>query len=208
MPSRNNPLIIGICGGSGSGKTYLLELLTTQLEQEVCLLSQDHYYFPLELQQKDERNQVNFDLPSAIDQQRFIRDLDAISLGKEIQLTEYTFNNPARAPRKLRLKPASIIIAEGLFIFHSAAVRKRLDIKVFVEVDEATALERRIKRDLVERAYTEEMIRYQWKHHVKPAYEQYLLPYRDSADLIIQNPPNRAPDLTKLMETVILIQSK
>src|SRR3546814_14453257 len=71
---------------------------------------------------------------------------------------------------------------------------------LFVEVDEATALERRIKRDLVERAYTEEMIRYQWKHHVKPAYEQYLLPYRDSADLIIQNPPNRAPDLPKSSE--------
>src|SRR3546814_11718692 len=104
MPSRNNPLIIGICGGSGSGKTYLLELLTTQLEQEVCLLSQDHYYFHLELQQKDERNQVNFDLPSAIDQQHFIRALDAISLGKAIKINKYTFNNLPRAIRTLSQK--------------------------------------------------------------------------------------------------------
>lgn len=209
MLSRNKekPFIAGICGGSGSGKTYVLKQLQEHFGKEICLLSQDHYYRPLQLQQKDLHGQVNFDLPAAIDQQRFIRDLDKLSAGQQVRLTEYTFNNPARKPTELLLKPAPAIVVEGLFIFHSPAVRERLDLKVFIESDGSIALERRIKRDLKERAYTEEMIRYQWENHVKPAYRDFLLPYRDTADLIISNRSDRSPDLRKLIE-IILIQSK
>lgn len=205
--SKNTPFLVGICGGSGSGKSYLMQLLEQTLGDKACFLSQDHYYRALELQEKDEQGQVNFDLPHAIDQHRFIRDLDQLSTGKAIHLQEYTFNNPARTPRPLRIKPAPIIVVEGLFIFHSAAVRERLDLKVFIESQEAIALARRLQRDVQERAYSEEMIRYQWEHHVRPAYERYLLPYRKMADLIISNPADGRPDIRKLIE-LILNQSK
>lgn len=209
MRSRNNtrPLIVGICGGSGSGKTYLLDLLTTRLAGRACLLSQDHYYRPLKEQEKDHRGQVNFDLPSAIDEKRFIYDLDQLISGQCIRLKEYTFNNPALPARTLLLVPAPVIIVEGLFIFHCQAIRERLSLKVFIETDESLALERRLERDLRERAYTEEMISYQWQNHVMPAYKQFLLPYRDTADLLISNPAESIPDLEPLLN-LICIQSK
>lgn len=191
---------MGICGGSGSGKTYILDLLTTRLGRNACFLSQDHYYRPLALQETDDNGQVNFDLPSAIDESRFVRDLDRLTRGESIELKEYTFNNPSLPARTLLLEPASLIIVEGLFIFHSEKISKRLSLKVFVESGEVLALKRRLERDSRERAYTEEMVRYQWKYHVMPAYKRYLLPYRDTADLLIRNPGESMPDLQPLLD--------
>ncbi|QEC53472.1 uridine kinase [Anseongella ginsenosidimutans] len=202
MQSRNKdrPFVVGICGGSGSGKTYILDLLAIRLGHNACFLSQDHYYKPLALQERDDNGQVNFDLPSAIDESRFVRDLDLLTGGNSITLKEYTFNNPSLPARTLQLKPAPLIIVEGLFIFHAEEISKRLSLKVFVESGEALALERRLERDSRERAYTEEMVRYQWKYHVMPAYERYLLPYRDTADVLIRNPGESMPDLQPLLD--------
>lgn len=192
-------LVIGICGGSGSGKTYLLNLLTEKLGTEACLLSQDHYYKPLHQQEKDGNGITNFDLPSAINHARFTSDLDRLIQGKSVRLKEYTFNNPALSPGTLLLKPGKIIIVEGLFIFYFSGIRERLGLRVFMETEEASALDRRLERDQRERAYTEAMIRYQWDNHVKPAYEKYLLPFRENADLIISNPRGGEPDLEPLL---------
>lgn len=199
--------VVGICGGSGSGKTYLLNLLTARLGDRVCVLSQDHYYKALELQEKDSQGQVNFDLPSAIDEKRFVHDLDCLINGHQIQVKEYTFNNPAVRPRSLLLKPAPIIIVEGLFIFHCQAIRERLSLKVFIEADETLALERRLERDIDERAYTREMILYQWKNHVMPAYERFLLPYRDNADLFVHNEGGNNPAIETLPDIEALLNN-
>ncbi|HYH55665.1 MAG TPA: uridine kinase [Anseongella sp.] len=209
MRSRNEarPLVIGICGGSGSGKTYLLHLLKEKLGPQACLLSQDHYYKPLREQEKDLNGVPNFDRPGSIDQERFTRDLDLLREGKSIRLKEYTFNNPALQPRSLLLEAAGIIIVEGLFVFYFTGIRERLDLKVFVEAGEAASLERRLKRDQLERAYTETMVRYQWENHVKPAYENYLLPFREQADLIVSNRNDSRPDLQALLN-LICINSK
>lgn len=209
MPSRNKgiPFVIGICGGSGAGKTYLLELLTKRLGQQACLLSQDHYYKPLAEQQRDSNGEVNFDLPSGIDEQRFVSDLQRLKRGESTSLKEYTFNNPALRPRTLLLEPAPLIIVEGLFIFHFENIRSELSLKVFIESAETVALERRLERDQRERAYTEKLIRYQWEHHVKPAYLRYLMPYKETADLVIDNPSGSEPDLHPLLN-LIWTQSK
>lgn len=209
MPSRNRkaPFVVGICGGSGAGKTYVLELLNRQLGQQACLLSQDHYYKPLAQQQRDDNGQVNFDLPSGIDQERFASDLQRLKRGEPVSLREYTFNNPALQPRSLHLEPAPLIIVEGLFIFHFESIRNQLSLKVFIESADTLALERRLERDQRERAYPEKLIRYQWEHHVKPAYLRYLMPYRETADLIIHNASKSEPDLRPLLN-LIWTQSK
>ena len=203
MLSRNKkPLLIGICGRSGAGKTFVLDLLRSRLGEQICILSQDHYYRPLETQQKDALGQVNFDLPSAIDEARFVRDLEGLLEGNAIELREYTFNNPALVPRTIHLAPAPVIVVEGLFVFHFERIRRMLSLKVFIDTDENTALERRLERDLRARAYPAELIRYQWTNHVQPAYRQFVLPHKESADLVIRNNAAETPALEPLLEWV------
>lgn len=203
MQSRNkDPLLIGISGRSGAGKTYLLDLLAAHLGDRVCILSQDHYYFPLESQQRDAQGEVNFDLPTALDNRRFLQDLRRLINGEIIQVREYTFNNPARESVTLTLRPAPVILVEGLFIFCQEEIRRLLACKVFLEADESTALTRRLERDFRERAYPEIRTRYQWENHVLPAYRKFIEPYKKEADLIIRNNASEPPDLEPLLAWV------
>jgi uridine kinase len=180
--------IIGVAGGSASGKTSFLRDLESQLPKgSVSFVSQDNYYFPKEMQHVDENGEINFDLPTSIDRKQFYQDLLDLSSGKSITKTEYTFNNKAVEPKKIVIEPAPIIILEGLFIFYFKEIREMLDLRVFLDVREDTKLSRRIKRDAAERGYPEETVRYQWDNHVTPSYKAYLRPFRDDANIIITN---------------------
>ncbi len=182
------PYIIGIAGGSASGKTSFLRDIKSQMPKgSVCIISQDNYYKPLEEQEKDRNGVVNFDLPGSINRVTFYRDLININNGKEITIKEYTFNNKNKTPGKIVVKPAPIIIMEGLFIFHYEEIRKSLDLRVYIDARENVKLERRIKRDSKERGYPENEIKYQWDNHVMPSYKKYLRPYRDDSHIIITN---------------------
>lgn len=191
MPSPNKlkkPFIAGITGQSGSGKTFLLNKLRSGFaEGNICLLSQDHYYYPKERQSKDVNGQLNFDLPESIDSQALYSDLLKLTRGETITRPEYTFNNPAAKPQLLHVKPAPLIVVEGLFILHYRDILSLIDLSIFVEAPEEICLQRRIRRDREERGYDEQAVRYQWDHHVSPAYRKYLLPYREKADYIILN---------------------
>lgn len=179
--------IIGIAGGSASGKTsFLRDLEQTLPEGSVCVVSQDNYYHPKEMQHIDENGEINFDLPTSIDRNQFYQDLKSLSRGESIIKKEYTFNTNAK-PRKIKVDPAPIIIMEGLFIFHFEEIRNMLDLRVFLDVREDLKLERRIKRDIQERGYPEAAVRYQWDNHVMPSYKAYLRPFRDDANIIITN---------------------
>lgn len=206
MLSRNKdkpPFIIGICGGSGSGKTYILDQLIARFECEVCLISQDHYYKPLHLQPRDEKGEVNFDKPEGIDREALHRDIRLLLKGEGFSRKEYTFNNPAVRAGLLTFKPCPVIIAEGLFLFYFPEIKELFHLKIFIDSSEETSLQRRLLRDQQERAYTREMILYQWKHHVMPAYKQYLLPYREEADVIIRNDLDHVhPDLSGLINVL------
>lgn len=181
-------IIIGISGGSGSGKTYILnKLIHAYPSTEICLLSQDHYYKPLSEQQFDENGEVNFDLPESIYEDELWNDIQQLKQGLSVEKLEYTFNHPELEPSLMILRPAPILVIEGLFIFHLARIAKLLDIRVFIESDRALCLERRIIRDIAERSLTREQVVYQWNYHVQPAYEHYLLPYRELADILITN---------------------
>jgi uridine kinase len=200
----NKTYIIGIAGGSGSGKTFFLKCFLEHFTaDEVCLVSQDDYYFPVAHNMTPEENKLyNFDLPATIDHEHFQEDISKLLNKETILKPEYTFNNPNIVPKILEIKPAPILIVEGLFILHFKEISKLLDFKVFIEADEDIALQRRLKRDLIERGYSHDDAMYKWINHVVPAYKEYLLPYKDECDRIITNNSHVAQDIMAITEEI------
>jgi uridine kinase len=202
--SAIKPFIIGIAGGSGSGKTFFLKCFLEHFTNgEVCLVSQDDYYIPVAHNMTAEENKLyNFDLPGTIDYQHFKEDISKLLNKETIYKKEYTFNNPYTTPKLLEIKPAPILIVEGLFILHFREIAKLLDLKIFIEADEEIALVRRLKRDLIERGYSHEDAMYKWINHVVPAYKEFLLPYREECDQVITNNTHVADDIICVTEAI------
>jgi uridine kinase len=200
----NKPFIIGIAGGSGSGKTFFLKCFLKHFsDSEVSLVSQDDYYFPVPPDMTAEENKhFNFDLPDTIDHQHFEEDIQSLLEGRSITKKEYTFNNPSAIPKMLEIKSAPIIIVEGLFILHFKKIAEELDLKIFIDADDDVALQRRIKRDLVERGYSHDDVMYKWVNHVVPAYKEFLLPYKNECDQIIVNNSHVAEDIICVTEEI------
>lgn len=200
----NKPFIIGIAGGSGSGKTFFLRCFLKHFtEGEVCLVSQDDYYIPVAHNMTPEEIALyNFDLPSTIDHVHFEDDIAKLMNGEAIMKQEYTFNNADAVPKMLEIKSAPIIIVEGLFILHFKKIAETLDLKIFIEADDEIALTRRLKRDLLERGYSHDDVMYRWANHVTPSYNEYLLPYKGECDQIIVNNTNVADDIICVTEEI------
>lgn len=185
---RRRPYLVGVAGGSGSGKTTLVRALRDLLPPgSACIVSQDDYYLPLESQQRDANGRYNFDLPGALDLDLLADDLRCLAQGEAVYRQEYTFEQAGAEGKWMEIRPARVILVEGLFLFHHAGLRGLFDLKVYMEASEAVQLHRRLGRDQRERGYTRADVLYQWKHHVLPAYRQYLLPYRQSCDVQIVN---------------------
>jgi len=180
--------LVGVAGGSGSGKTSIVRALSERLPSgSVCVVSQDDYYHPKEEQAIDPNGKVNFDLPTAVDLDGLARDLRSLVAGDAIYKKEYTFNQGDKEPSLIELRPAPVILVEGLFVLHHEPVRELFDLRVFIDASEGAQLDRRLIRDSRERGYGTEEILYQWEHHVLPAYRNYLLPYRHLCDLHVVN---------------------
>ena len=193
------PFIVGITGGSGSGKTtFVQNLKSTFSQQEVCFISQDDYYHPKDQQTTDGQGVTNYDLPKSIDKKAFRQDIERLINGEEVRRMEYTFNNKNKVPKELYFCPAPILIVEGIFIFHFKKIRKQLDLKIFLHAKENLKVIRRIKRDRVERNYPLQDVLYRYENHVLPTFERYIKPYMDQADLIINNNENFAQGLEVL----------
>ena len=139
----NKPYMIGVAGGSGSGKTFFLKCFLKHFTSgEVSLLSQDDYYIPVAHNMTAEENKhYNFDLPHTIDSQHFTDDVTSLLNRKSIIKTEYTFNNPNAIPKTLEIQSAPIIIVEGLFILHFKEIANMLDYKIFIDTEEDVALQ-------------------------------------------------------------------
>jgi len=184
----NKPYVIGIAGSSGSGKTFFLKSFLNHFEaNEITLISQDDYYIPANTKTREENRLYNFDLPTSIDRETFFCDIKDLFDGKTILKEEYTFNNPNIKPKVLEIKPAPILIVEGLFIFHYTEINALLDYRIFIDAEESVALKRRLNRDLLERGYDHDDVMYKWTNHVVPSYDQYLLPYKDICDNVLIN---------------------
>lgn len=184
----DRPLIIGVTGGSGSGKSlFLHELLKNFSDTEICLITQDNYYKNREQQPVDEKGIKNFDLPESIEDERLYKDILSLINWNEVHITEYTFNNPKVIPKKLVFKPAPILILEGILVFYWEKIRSLIDLSVFIDAKDLIKVKRRIMRDAVDRGYDLDDVLYRYEHHVAPFYEQYLEPIKHNMDLVIPN---------------------
>lgn len=188
MKKQTFPYLVGISGGSASGKTSLLKEIGTLFNpSQVCILSQDNYYKTVNHQEKDPNGHINYDLPTCIDLDAFYQDIVSLKNGQTVKRQEYRFQHQQQQGDWLEFKPAPIIIIEGLFVFYRNDISSLFNLKVFVEAQEHLQLERRLKRDTEERNIPADFVHYQWQNHVMPAYRQYLEPYKQQADIIINN---------------------
>ncbi|MGK0316378.1 MAG: uridine kinase, partial [Saprospiraceae bacterium] len=184
-------LVIGISGGSGSGKTSFIRDIKKQFaDSEITLLSQDEYYKPREEQVTDSKGFKNFDLPTSIDLDGFVSDIKKLKNRKTVTRKEYTFNNEKKDSKMLEFSPTNILIVEGLFIFHHEEIRSLLDFKIMIYASSALTVIRRIQRDRIERNYPLEDVLYRYEHHVLPAFEKFIEPYIDEVDMVVNNNKN------------------
>ena len=195
------PFIVGITGGSASGKTYFVNKLINRFSPDsVCLLSQDNYYKPKESQQEDTNGVVNFDLPTCIDYGKMGEDLAQLVEGNDVKIMEYTFNNPNANPKEITITPTPLIIVEGIFVFYFEAISKHFDLKLFVDATEHVKLKRRIIRDNQERGYDLDDVLYRYTEHVAPTFSKYIEPFKHESDFIVPN----NHDITSALDVISL----
>ena len=192
------PYVVGITGGSGSGKTTFVAQLAERLGTHATVISQDDYYRPLEEVPRDAEGVHNFDLPDSIDTAAMVRDVERILRGETVRLREYTFDtvyrddgagedSTGRAGGTKVLEPRPVLVIEGLFALHEPRLRERMDLTLFVEASDVAKLSRRIRRDRIERGLPLEDVLYRYEAHVLPSYHAFIRPHRARADLIVNN---------------------
>ena len=179
-------LIIGIAGGSGSGKTTVVKAITDQLKERVVVIPQDSYYKDLSHCTEQEKKEHNFDHPDSIDFDLLCQHLKELKEGKTIEQPVYSYITCSRsADETVTVAPADVIIVEGILIFTCAKLRKHLDIKLFVDADDDDRLMRVMSRDILERGKTVEWVIERYSKTVKPMYLQFIEPSKRYADVII-----------------------
>ena len=182
---EKNILVIGIAGGTGSGKTTLMKNLIREFSDVVTVLSHDNYYKRHDDMTYEERCGLNYDEPAALETDLMARHLDILRHGEAIDCPVYDFTVHNRSDETIRITPEKVIIVEGILIFENKALRDLMDIKVFVDTDADVRLCRRIKRDVTKRGRTLESVVDQYQTTVKPMHEQYVEPSKKFADIIV-----------------------
>ena len=181
----NNILVIGIAGGTGSGKTTLMKRLVERFGDNVTVLSHDNYYHRRDEMPFEERCKVNYDEPAALETDLMARHLDALRHGKAIDCPVYDFSQHNRSGETVRIQPKRVIIVEGILIFENRQLRDLMDIKIFVDTDADVRLCRRIRRDVRERGRTLESVIEQYQTTVKPMHEKYVEPSKKYAHIVV-----------------------
>ena len=179
-------LLIGIAGGSGSGKTTVVKKLIEALpEDSISVVSQDAYYWDNGSLSPEAKKEINFDHPDAIEWDLLVKHLDMLKEGKTIPMPIYTYVTCARSQEVIPVKPTEVVIVEGILIMTCPELVKRLDIKIFVDTDGDDRLMRIIKRDIEERGRTVSDVLRHYETFVKPMHNQFIEPTKRLADIII-----------------------
>ncbi|RZJ67046.1 MAG: uridine kinase [Flavobacterium sp.] len=181
-------LIIGIAGGTGSGKTTVVRQIMNEIPlEEVGIISQDSYYRENNGLSYDERALINFDHPRAIDFELLVKHLKALKAGENIEQPVYSFVTHNRTDDTILTHPRKVMIVEGILILANAELREMFDIKVYVHADSDERLIRRLKRDIAERGRDMEEVLQRYQKTLKPMHEQFIEPTKAHADIIIPN---------------------
>ena len=181
-------LIIGIAGGTGCGKTTVVNQIVEQLpKNEVVVISQDSYYNDLAHLTKEERGQVNFDHPNSIDFDLLITQISKLKSGKTIEIPTYSFVEETRLEGMVKTEPKEVVIVEGILVLSNPKLRELFDIKIFVHADSDERLIRRLQRDIKERGHDLEKVLHRYQTAVKPMHNQFIEPSKEFADIIIPN---------------------
>ena len=181
----NNILVIGIAGGTGSGKTTLMKNIVSRFEGDVTVLSHDNYYKRHDELAFEERCQLNYDEPAALETDLMATHLEALRRGESIDCPVYDFTLHNRSDETITILPRKVIIVEGILIFENEALRDLMDIRIFVDTDADVRLCRRIKRDVTKRGRTLESVLNQYQDTVKPMHEKYVEPSKKFANIVV-----------------------
>ncbi|WP_256444160.1 uridine kinase [Tenacibaculum piscium] len=186
--SMKNIFVIGIAGGTGSGKTTVVNKIINELPQdEVCIISQDSYYSETENLSYEERTNINFDHPRAIDFELLVTHLNKLKNNQIIEQPIYSFVTHNRTKDTVKTHPRKVVIVEGILIFNSEKLRNLCDIKVFVHADADERLIRRVRRDIKERGRDVDEVLSRYQNTLKPMHQQFIEPTKNYADIIIPN---------------------
>ena len=198
----NKILVIGIAGGTGSGKTTLMKNLIARFAGDVTVLSHDNYYKRHDELPYEERCKLNYGEPAALETDLMARHLEALRRGESILCPVYDFAVHNRSDETVRIVPQRVIIVEGILIFENRQLRDLMDIKIFVDTDADVRLCRRIKRDVNKRGRTLESVLLQYQQTVKPMHEKYVEPSKRFADIVVPEGGKNTVALDMIMLTI------
>ena len=186
MPDNHSHLVIGIAGGSGSGKTTVAQTILQRVGPDrISFLQHDSYYKDLSGLPEVQRREVNFDHPNSLDNEMLIHHILALKAGQTVEVPIYDFSTHSRTERTFLVKPRPVILVEGILIFAEAELRKLFDVKIFVDTDSDIRFIRRLQRDISERGRTTESVIHQYQSTVRPMHMEFVEPSKRYADVII-----------------------
>ncbi len=190
MPERSpwkpdRPIFIGIAGGSGSGKTTIAETVIARLDNKVALVQHDAYYRHMPELSFEERAKVNYDHPSALETELLVSHLVALREGKAVERPVYDFSKHLRSEETVTIRPAPVVVIEGILVLSEPELRTELDLKIYVDTDPDLRLARRIERDIHERGRSVDSVISQYFSTVRPMHLEFVEPSKRYADLIM-----------------------
>ena len=198
----NDIIVIGIAGGTGSGKTTITRKIMQHFGGDVSVVYHDNYYKAHHNMSYNERTKLNYDHPDAFDTDLLIEDLKKLRRGETIQCPVYDYTVHDRSNKTVTVKPAKVIVVEGILIFQSEELCKLMDIKIYVDTDADVRILRRIVRDVRDRGRSLESVVNQYLTTVKPMHEQFVEPSKSKADIIIPEGGHNQVALEMVLERV------
>lgn len=196
-------IVIGIAGGTGSGKTTVVNKIIASLPAgEVAVMPQDNYYRDLSHIAPEERQKINFDEPASIEWTLLESHLAELKRGNAIEMPTYSYLTCTRCPETVRVYPRDVVIVEGILVLGQPELRSMMDVKVFVDADADDRLIRVIERDCISRGRTPQMVIDRYQEVLKPMHEQYIAPSKRFADLIVPQGGNNIVAVTLLTDYI------
>lgn len=184
------PLVLGIAGGTASGKTTVARKIHEAFASRVAFIDQDSYYRPLDHLSLEERREVNFDHPDAFDSDLLVEHVKALKAGAPIEKPVYDFVSSTRQPRTVTVSPADLILIEGILVLHMEPLRQEMDVRIFVETEDDVRIIRRLTRDIKERGRDFDHVIHQYFRHVRPMHMAFVEPSKRWADIVVPHGGN------------------